>query len=312
MSEKGFHVSTTRSLLAFAAAIVIALTAIVVISYSPAGGPPVALAGPCGADPLLWFSSDPPGAPPRSAIVLFGSPGGRYATSLDVGTLPPQLPEGKDPVTIGINEIAGHEGTSSAFTPAQSGGSFTTELLFVIGQDVPAGIYDYEIEIYCHERTTFVPFAVFVDTCPAPSSAGFNAAGVATPSPEPFPDTCDEPAPTLTPPPGTDTPTPTPSPPPGQEVTWADNNCSSSVDPVDSLFVLRADAGLSANTGDCPAMGAGINILNASLHIWGDVDCTGSMTPVDSLKILRFDAGLSVSQAASCPGMGTQVTLAQQ
>ena len=92
-------------------------------------------------------------------------------------------------------------------------------------------------------------------------------------------------------------------------MTWADNNCKDGVNPVDSLFVLRGDAGLPTNTGECPDMGANIQVLNASPHIWGDVDCDGAMTPVDSLKILRFDAGLGVSQAEGCPGIGTNVTI---
>jgi len=80
---------------------------------------------------------------------------------------------------------------------------------------------------------------------------------------------------------------------------------------VDSLFVLRGDAGLPTNTGLCPDMGASIEVLNASPHIWGDVDCNGAMTPVDSLKTLRFDAGLSASQEEGCPGMGTGVTVVE-
>jgi hypothetical protein len=79
---------------------------------------------------------------------------------------------------------------------------------------------------------------------------------------------------------------------------------------VDSLFVLRADAGLPTDTGVCPDMGEVIEVLDASPHIWGDVDCKDGMTPVDSLKILRFDAGLSVSKGdPACPDMGTIVQL---
>ncbi len=105
--------------------------------------------------------------------------------------------------------------------------------------------------------------------------------------------------------------TPTPTTAPSQQVIWADNNCKDGVNPVDSLFVLRGDAGLPADTGVCPDMGASIEILNASPHIWGDVDCTGGMSPVDSLKILRFDAGLDATQAEGCPGMGTSVTIVE-
>ena len=106
-------------------------------------------------------------------------------------------------------------------------------------------------------------------------------------------------------------PTATASPPPGgTSAVWGDNNCSDSVDPVDSPFVLRGDAGLPTNTGDCSDMGASINVLNASEHIWGDIDCNGAMTPVDSLKTLRFDAGLGLTQEQGCPGVGTGVTIA--
>ncbi|MCH7484113.1 MAG: hypothetical protein IIA90_03070, partial [Chloroflexi bacterium] len=111
------------------------------------------------------------------------------------------------------------------------------------------------------------------------------------------------------PPPPTPSPSPTPTPPAGESVVWGDHNCSQLVGPVDSLFVLRGDAGLPTNTGDCPDMGQDIEVLNASPHIWGDVDCQDGMTPVDSLKLLRFDAGLSVTQADDCPLLGSQVTI---
>ena len=103
-------------------------------------------------------------------------------------------------------------------------------------------------------------------------------------------------------------PTPTASPS-GDNRIWGDNNCSQQVDPVDSLFVLRADAGLSTNTGDCPDMGQVVDVQNASPHPWGDVDCGGEVTPVDSLKLLRYDAGLGVAQAVDCPIIGSDVTI---
>jgi hypothetical protein len=76
---------------------------------------------------------------------------------------------------------------------------------------------------------------------------------------------------------------------------------------VDGLLALRFDAGLEANTGDCPDMGQEVDVLNASLHPWGDVDCTGTVDPVDGLKLLRFDAGLSVQQEEGCPDIGDEV-----
>jgi hypothetical protein len=96
----------------------------------------------------------------------------------------------------------------------------------------------------------------------------------------------------------------------GELVIWADNNCSyEPPDPVDSLLTLRFDAGLAANTGECPAFGEEVDVLNASLHLWGDADCSGAIDPVDSLKVLRFDAGLSVAQEEGCPEMGSEVLL---
>jgi len=134
----------------------------------------------------------------------------------------------------------------------------------------------------------------------------------ATPSPTLGPTATPTPPPSATPTPSPpSTLTPTTTPPGGLNATWGDNNCKDGVNPIDSLFVLRSDAGLPTNTGSCPDMGQEIEVLNASPHIWGDVDCTGTMTPVDSLKVLRFDAGLGVSQEANCPEVGSTVTIAE-
>jgi hypothetical protein len=117
---------------------------------------------------------------------------------------------------------------------------------------------------------------------------------------------------------GAPTPSPTPSPTqaPGQDVVWGNlNDCSGEPDPpdpVDSLLVLRSDAGLNTNTGDCPGVGTEVDVLNASLHLWGDVDCSSAVNPVDSLKLLRFDAGLSVSQEEGCPLIGGDVQIVME
>jgi hypothetical protein len=103
-------------------------------------------------------------------------------------------------------------------------------------------------------------------------------------------------------------PEPTPV---GETLVWGDNNCSGAADPVDSLLTLRHDAGLSTNTGDCPAMAQVVDAQNASPHPWGDVDCGGDVSPVDSLKLLRFDGGLSVDQEEGCPEIGAEVTIAE-
>jgi hypothetical protein len=73
------------------------------------------------------------------------------------------------------------------------------------------------------------------------------------------------------------------------------------------LLTLRHDAGLTTNTGDCPAMAEVVEVAAASPHPWGDVDCSGEVSPVDSLKLLRFDAGLEVAQEDGCPAIGDEV-----
>jgi hypothetical protein len=168
-----------------------------------------------------------------------------------------------------------------------------------------------------------VDFDPFIDPGGCPSAT-------ATPSPTPSPSPTASATSTASPTPSGQTPSPTEegtpsttatptatvtvSAGPGTETVWGNANCSGPdrkdpPDPVDSLLTLRADAGLSANTGDCPGMGEEVDVLNASLHLWGDVDCSGAVNPVDSLKVLRFDAGLSVSQEEGCPLIGSEVQI---
>jgi hypothetical protein len=102
------------------------------------------------------------------------------------------------------------------------------------------------------------------------------------------------------------------TPSPAEPHAWGDNNCSGPPpDPVDSLLALRFDAGLDANTGDCPDMGQVVDVQNASPHPWGDVDCGGDVNPVDSLKLLRFDGGLSVDQEDGCPLVGANIVVVE-
>jgi hypothetical protein len=137
----------------------------------------------------------------------------------------------------------------------------------------------------------------------------------ATPTPTPpgqTPTPTQSATPTATPTPssqtGTPTLTPTPTTPTGEHI-WGDNNCSSLVDPVDGLLALRHDAGLPTNTGECPAMGATVEVGGQVIE-WGDIDCNGTVDPVDGLKLLRHDSGLSVSQPEGCPGIGAPVSVA--
>lgn len=93
----------------------------------------------------------------------------------------------------------------------------------------------------------------------------------------------------------------------GVERIWGDFDCNGTVDPIDSLKLLRYDAGLSvAQTGDCPGPGSVVNVDGTDRQ-WGDLDCGGSTDPIDSLKTLRHDAGLSVARAAGCPDPASAV-----
>ena len=286
----------TRTLVSIAAAAAIALAAVVVLSNSPAGSPRSALAGPCTSGPDLNFSDDDVDDPPLSGVVWYGAAGEHSDREMVIFVEPDPFPEGKPPITIEIVGVPGDPEIFNDFSPSSGGGSFLTDILTSVDASVTPGIYEYEIRIDCHGDITTIPFDVYVDVCPANGArqtSGFS--GQSAPDCGGGHD---------------DLPTPTPEPTATPaNATWGDNNCSKSVDPADSLFVLRGDAGLSTNTGDCPEMGADIEVLNASPHIWGDVDCSGAMTPVDSLKTLRFDAGLSVSQEAGCPAIGGAVTI---
>jgi Tol biopolymer transport system component len=129
----------------------------------------------------------------------------------------------------------------------------------------------------------------------------------------------------------TDTPSPSPSPTPSptptpagptpieDDLIWGDHQCDGEANPIDALLVLRHDAGLTVNAGDCPPLGTGIEVLSVGAaglgegdgdpQVWGNVDCDAEISPIDSLKILRYDAGLSVSQEVGCPPIGSDVTV---
>jgi CSLREA domain-containing protein len=162
-----------------------------------------------------------------------------------------------------------------------------------------------------------LPFFIGLEATPTPSTtASISPTPTATPTPTPTrsPTATPTPTPTRSPtatptPINTATPTFTPTQPPSQQVRWGDHNCSQSVDPVDGLLNLRHDAGLSAETNECPGMGEEVDVQGASTHVWGDLDCSGEADPVDGLKVLRFDAGLDVQRPAGCPDPGETVTV---
>jgi hypothetical protein len=93
---------------------------------------------------------------------------------------------------------------------------------------------------------------------------------------------------------------------------WGDADCSGQVTPVDSLAILRSDAGLPVTKQhpDCPELGEALaadaaRVAPAGLAlVWGNVDCMGGLGPVDSLKVLIADTGGVVGQAPGCPPMG--------
>ena len=90
----------------------------------------------------------------------------------------------------------------------------------------------------------------------------------------------------------------------GGGVQGGDVDCSGAADAIDSLKLLRHDAGLGVTyPGPCLMIGEETTINGIDLT-WGDVDCDGVIGAIDGLKVLRFDAGLSVQQQQPCPPLG--------
>jgi hypothetical protein len=101
----------------------------------------------------------------------------------------------------------------------------------------------------------------------------------------------------------------------GTTATWGDVNCSSTVDSVDSLWILRYSAGLPQPQGEgaCPFWGIGVTVgVDGTLRTWGDNDCSGAVNSVDALKTLRYVASLPVQQNEPCPDIGTTVQVVAQ
>jgi hypothetical protein len=97
----------------------------------------------------------------------------------------------------------------------------------------------------------------------------------------------------------------------GGELVWGDVNCQGGANPVDSLAILRHDAGHHVNTNGCPDLGDAVVVQPAGQPpnwIWGDIDCSLAIDAIDGLKLLRFDAGLSVStNHPDCPNIGDEL-----
>ncbi|MEX0682185.1 MAG: hypothetical protein WD904_01330 [Dehalococcoidia bacterium] len=327
---------TTRSFVIIFAAALVALTVIVVFSGSPVGTTPTALAGPCAAPPELYRED---GTVKLTSQELYAKQGGIRQRLYEIDSFPAVPPPNKPQpyLTIEIlptDPVPAHPGIEATMSPNEANQQFDSLLTITVGADVPPGVYQYVIEIVCHPGeplVTNIPVDLYVETCPAPAAP----AGVASATPEPFPETCEEP--TETPGPtcpaapgaqgGAGCPTPTPTVVPTPTATpsatplsdlWGDVDCSDEVNPIDSLKELRTDAGLPATQVPfCPAWNALVRFLlslNSDIGVqgglevpWGDVDCSGLLSPVDSLKILREDAGLNVDQPNGCPPLGEEV-----
>jgi hypothetical protein len=142
------------------------------------------------------------------------------------------------------------------------------------------------------------------EPCPSPTpSPTPTEAPTPTPTQSAGPTPTQGPTSTVSP---TQSAAATPTPTGSGGLVQGDVDCSGGVNPVDTLKLLRFDAGLSVQQGaGCPALG-GPAVASAALT-WGDVDCNGNVGPVDGLKVLRFDAGLSVQQEVDCPDIGEPV-----
>lgn len=106
---------------------------------------------------------------------------------------------------------------------------------------------------------------------------------------------------------------PIPTVPPSQ--LRGDLNCDDSVDPRDSLALLRADAGLDLDVPvDClgPNVEVDGHFIQSGFPIFerADLNCDESVDPRDSLFILRHDAGLDWNLPASCFRPNAEVWLA--
>lgn len=315
----------------------ILVLAVLAAFQGPSTRTPTAWAGPCALPPELFDDGDDPFEDdPLESIWLFATEGGSYYADFLVFTDPPELPPGKDPVTIQIIDIDGHDGIDWEFLPPDSDGIFGTTLFVDVGTDVPPGVYRYEIEIYCHERTRFVDFDIYVAACTIGPFTGWALPQGASPTPSssPFPDECEVPSPTPvetpTPTPTSspttvpsETPVPTPSAPPlGQGVIWGDMDCDDEITTRDNQALLRnvlTQAPLSQQI-PCPFVGAILRFFSGFPNavpagelptgIWGDTDCDGAVTTRDNQALLRRVLGQTeLSQTEPCPDLGAEVAV---
>lgn len=273
------------TVVAFAGAC-LALAALVILGNRP-GSPGTALAGPCDAPPEVYSEHDPPpDGEPLSDFPIFVESGLNYIRQFHIVTFPEDLPLSK--IEISVTSITGPDDLDIQSSLVSDAFGISAFITVEVGDTVLAGSYIYQIDVDCHGMVTSLFVDVWVDICPEFSR---GPAGESTPTPIPLPEDCEE---------GTPTPTASPT---GDSPVWGDSNCDAVVNPIDSLFVLRFDAGFETDTEPCPPMGEEF----APPLIWGDWNCDNVVNPIDSLMVLRFDVGLGANQQEPCPGFEQEV-----
>ncbi|OAI40640.1 hypothetical protein AYO38_05660 [bacterium SCGC AG-212-C10] len=92
------------------------------------------------------------------------------------------------------------------------------------------------------------------------------------------------------------------------ERTWADNDCSATLDAGDVLALLRKVSGLDEPPSSCDRLGEPVRV-NGTVRKWGDSDCSGTLTPGDAIVDLRALAGLLSILPQGCPMPGVTAVI---
>ncbi len=135
---------------------------------------------------------------------------------------------------------------------------------------------------------------------------GYAGCGLASPTPTPSPTA----GPTATQTASSPTPTASPSTSPsGQQETWGDWDCDSTVGTRDSQALLRKVLQQNAlsQTQPCPLIGATVTV-DGNDGVWGDADCDDTVGTRDSQALLRKVLQQNaLSQTQPCPVIGATV-----
>jgi hypothetical protein len=93
-------------------------------------------------------------------------------------------------------------------------------------------------------------------------------------------------------------------------IAWGDNDCDGALDADDAISSLAYAPLLGPLSGQCPEVGAAVDIVDGPQHTWGDVNCDGVVDALDALSILLVVAGLpALEQTEPCPEVGEEVLL---